>query len=431
MGLLEKMLIGITKNLDDELNAPSLTKTSKSSRATVKSGSPSMQRVTKISSQVLQVSQFPLSLKLSEYKNALSIANPKGDSIAAQKFQQLVDSAPGLNNRFMTSPHTIEKTYGMIVNEAKCEWNNTFLNGMLENARFDFDSSKQAQFVGSGDWRVVEAVPNDWYVDDGSGYTKTTILLENNTSDAGLLNFLGDKFSSTLLTLGNESVPLSKNTRFSTCELEFKLVRFIRPWLHFPLFETSGWWLTGQQPGYCSSGCIHENSGILPLINSGMILVRSAQFTGIWDLEDKKRVDESLAKNIDVYVGPYRLKTQSDVVSTVTVAAWISELVPLSPKTVAASVPLVFHFENNGSFTAICRVRYICNGEEEVAATRISAGNKDQLEIPEKSTDVVVVIRAMESPKDAAPAFRKKYAIISGKRYVITGTSEMVKVSES
>ena len=309
--LLTQMLVGIAKELGEELStlnvAPSSLETP--------------EKTPQASSQIVQVSPLPLTLKLVDFKNAYSNVNPEGDIFAAQKFQQLVDPAPALTQEYMTSTSSIEDVYGGIVHGASAPIKSTYLTRMIANAKQNFDINSQSDFVTHGEWRLIEANPHDWYTDNADRYKTVKIPLDND----------GHEASPTTLTLGDKQVPLSEATQLTHCELEYMLVRFIRPWMDFTLFKTDGWWLTGQQPGYCSSGRGDINSGILPLVTTGMILVRSAQFEGDWHPEDEKKINECSEANKDICLGPYRLSKKTESVSTVSVVAWISELVPLSP----------------------------------------------------------------------------------------------------
>jgi hypothetical protein len=341
MSLLDKILVGLN-DVDDQLSTgqgkppePALTSAGGGFRSARPTGKLISSPLPQQSSQVVQASQLPLELSLSDYKDAYSNANPKGDIVAAQKFQQLVDSAPELNHGFMTSTSSIENTYGLILDGLSCSAENTFLTSMVAKAKRIFKSSAQASFAGQSEWRLVEAVPHDWYVDDKSRYKKVNISLDNKSKEESSLNLISSKSSQTILTVGNKKMALSKSTRFTHCELEYMLVRFVRPWMNFTLFEAGGWWLEGQQPGFCSSGKTDVNGGILPLINTGMILARSAKFQGDWDPSDRKIVNDQLGSNKDVYIGPYKLLKDEGVAKTVTLAAWISELVPFSPRTEA------------------------------------------------------------------------------------------------
>jgi len=429
--LLEKILSGITTELDTELSTPANTESSSipTPSFSSKAMSGEVWSDSQESSQVIQISPLPLTLNLSDFKNALSNANPEGDMFAAQKFQQLVDPAPRLTTEYMTSPSSIEEEYGGIVNGASAPIESTYLTSMIANAKRNFETSGQADFVSHGEWRLIEAVPTDWYTDDPTRYSKVKISLDGNESSTSSLNLLGDKLPPTTLTLGNKQVSLSKTTNFTHCELEYMLVRFIRPWMDFTLFKTDGWWLAGQQPGYCSSGKRDVNSGILPLITTGMIIAKSAKFEGNWDPKDQKMIDDFRKTDDDVYIGPYRLSDESKPVSTVSVVAWISELVPLSPQLEGAATSGTVNFRNEGVFKTKCIVKWEINGEQMNTKSLVTKGNSDKITIPNKATNVIVVIRAPER-SDEKVIFRKKYSTLSNKSYVIKGTLENTQVEE-
>jgi hypothetical protein len=408
MGLLEKILVGLNDDIDGNLSTSldSPIKGELKSRGIQVESTDKSQKVIssplpKKSSQVVQVSQLPLKLKLSNYKNAYSNANPEGDMLTALKFQQLVDTAPVLSHDFMTSTSSIESVYGQIVNGATSPVEDTFLTSMIANAKRAFSSSAQAQLAGQDEWRLVEAVPSDWYTDIKSRYKKVKISLDGKSKekDKNNLGLVPGKSSQTTLTIGGQQFPLSNSTQFTHCEIEYMLVRFVRTWMNFALFETGGWWLTGQQPGYCSSGKADQNNtGVLPLITTGMILVRSAKFEGSWDPADKKKVEESLNSGKEVYVGPYRLLKDEDTASTVTLAAWISELLPLSPKT-EEPVPCTVKVNNKGAYVARFSATWKIDGKEEKQwAEEFPALTNKEIKVPALATDITIEIEIMTWP---------------------------------
>ncbi len=434
-GLLEQVLTGLAKELDTELSGSSCAEPSyllSSSSAERERGGLQLHSFLKTeeSSQILQVCPLPLTLKLSDFNDALSNANPQGDIIAAQKFQQLVDPAPVLSHKYMTSPSSIEDVYGAIVQGASASSDSTYLTSIISDAKFEFDTAAQADFVSNGEWRIVEATPYDWYTDNPERYKSIKIDLNEKNEGKSLLGLVAGKSSPTTLALGDKKMALSKATNLTHCNLEYMLVRFTRPWMDFTLFKTHGWWLTGQSSGYCSSGRRDINSGVLPLITTGMIIARSVEFEGDWDPEDQKKINDIRDTNEDAYIGPYRLSKKSDSVSTVNVVAWISELVPFSPQIAGASASTILNFRNEGSFKAICVVKWVLNGNHQRTRCVLITGNADKIVVPPKATGVVVIIRAKNRKKKRL-LFRKKYAALSMKNYVIAGTFKNLQINEA
>jgi hypothetical protein len=423
--ILEQMLSGLNKEIDNALSTlPKNAALSRRSFSKSKIGVASVsQKSIQKSSQIVQTLALPLTLKLSEFKDALSNANPSGDIIAAQKFQQLVDPAPDLANEYMTSTSSIEDLYGGIVHGAVAPADSSYLTSMIADAKRNFDTSAQADFVSVGEWRLIEANPYDWYTDNASRYKKANIALD------GQSNFLGEESSPTMLTIADKQIPLSKATNLTQCKLEYMLVRFIRPWMDFTLFKTSGWWLADQPPGFCSSGSREINTGILPLITTGMILARSAEFEGDWDPEDQKKIDELHAANEGIHIGPYKLHDKSKPVSTVNVVAWISELVPFSPQIAQANDSSTLQFKNQGTLKVICVVRWELKGETLRTRALITAGNSDKIIVPDNAKNVAVIIHVKKGTQKKL-AFRKKYATLPSKSYVIKGTFEKILVEE-
>lgn len=433
--LLEGVSAGLAKDLDEELSTPlivgastrGLDYSSSNKRKAVKSAFSFL--TTAVSSKILQVSPLPTPLKLSDFANALSNVNPEGDIIAAQKFQQLVDPLPKLTHMYMTSPSSIEAVYGSILRGASTPIGNTYLANIIANARRRFDTCGQANLIGSGEWRVVEAYPSDWYMENSNRYKKVKIDLTSGSNAINRAKLHEDKLSPTIVTVGENQMSLSPRTNLTHCEFEYMLVRFIRPWMDFTLFKTDGWWLTGQPIGYCSSGRKDENAGVLPLISTGMIIARSVIFEGDWDPADQKLIDRSRSTNEAVFVGPYKLSGEAESADSVNLIAWISELVPLSPLVDDSSFQVSFHFSNEGLYTAVCVVKWCLQKEQKKTRCLLKPGKKDTIKVPIESSDVVVIIRAKNGYKKKL-AFRKSYGDLANKHFGISGSFENIQVQE-
>lgn len=286
-----------------------------------------------------QLASIPLSLELASYRNPLSEVNPTGDLSAAYRFRQLVDPIPALGAEYAPSGPSLEAVYGNVLEGASTAAESRFVNGILKTARLKFDASRYAEFIGHGEWRPVGAVPDDWYTDDAKRYRPIEVPLDglnlSSTPDTAL-----NMAPSPRMTFGrNEHVSLGRATRLERWQGSYLFVRFVRPWFDLTLLGTKGWWLDGLAPGYCSSGRTDANTGVLPIIATGMILARSSSFDGEWDSEDRKRIAAAHEQNRDVHIGPFRVAKPGAALSSVDVVAWRCEVVPLSPQSDGSGKP--------------------------------------------------------------------------------------------
>jgi len=333
MPLLERILTNIGQHVDGELSSTANTAASTSARSlkSLSSG--------QASAPIYQISPLPLSLDLKKFRDAWSGTNPQGDPIAARQFRNLVDQIPALDHEFLGSS-SIEMVYGGIVNGASAAAVSPYVNNVLAEAKRGFESSGQSDLATQEEWRLVEAVPDDWYTDDTDRYSWLEIPLDGPEPDANDIRLLGQS-APLMLSLGNQGQEhLIEVTQLRRCRIQYMFVQFRRPWMNLELFKLAGWWLTGQPTGFCSSGRSDANEGVLPLITTGMIITRAIEFDG-WTPTEQARINSALEADQDVHVGPLKLSKPGEPVSSVNVMAWRSELVPFSPRSEASNSGLL------------------------------------------------------------------------------------------
>jgi len=304
--LLDRILIGIRQQLEGELSSDSAI------------------------TSIYQIPRLALSINLADFRDAWSGFNPLGDPIAAYRFQQLVDPIPALDHEY-TGSSSIEQRYGQIIQGASAPVESLYMTSILAEAKREFDMSGQSNLSTQDEWRIVEALPDDWYTAKKDRYSWLELPLDGPEPDAGGISF-EEKPSKLMLRLGDQNqVPLSEATNLTRCRLQYMFVQFNRPWMNWTLFQTAGWWLTGQPKGFCSSGRSDENRGVLPLITTGMVITRAIEFEG-WDPTDQARIANAFDAGHDVHVGPFRLSKPDESVASVNIVAWRSELVAFSPQ---------------------------------------------------------------------------------------------------
>jgi len=367
---------------------------------------------------IYQSCTLPTSITLADYKDALSGANPQGDLFAALRLRELADPVPMLGDKYTASQSSIEAVYGRLVKSASVPAGPSYLTSMLADAKRKFEVDYNARMEGGGEWRPVEAVPGDWYTDDPGRYSWIEVPLgDDGEPEAGLV-----------LTLsGQVKVPLAGASTFTRCRLQYMLVQFRRPWMDFALFQTRGWWLEGQRAGYCSSGRSDTNDGVLPLITTGMVIVRAAEFDGDLHPELKKRVDDAIRAGKDVHIGPFRLTKPSAPAPSVDVVAWRSELVPLSPRT-SGPRPGCVRLRNAALIVTRCVVKWQLDGDQK-SAFKLLAGTSSEIVVPAGASKVTVEVLISTGLKWNS-VFNEQYPEPPTKKFVIRGTLFDAKVTE-
>lgn len=423
MSVLEQILLGIGQELESELSStlsselPSARLRSFAAAAEPSEGSGT--------TPIYQLCPLPMSLNLADYRDALSNSNPLGDPTAAFRFRQLVDAMPVLAHEYMDSSSSIETAYGQIVQRASGPAKASYLAGMLADAKRKYIMEAQAELVGHGEWRLVEAFPYDWYTDKPGRYSTLEIPLDGSVPDTSGLRLLGET-SQLMLTLGDRGrTALAGATNLKLCRLQYMFVRFVRPWMDSTLFKTAGWWLTGQPAGYCSSGRSDVNGGVLPLITTGMIITRAIEFVGDWDPADQARIANALDAGLDVYVGPFRLSKPAASVSSVDVVAWRSELIPFSPQSTAPPNPGSIRVSNEADFEAKYVVAWGLDGKQKVKGD-LAKGASKTIDVPFDASDIVVRIQV-----DKENVYKQKFSKPTTTHLVIRGTALAPVVEEA
>lgn len=281
---------------------------------------------------IFQLNQLPVSLDPEAYKDARSGSNPNGDLKPLFAFRQLVDPVPKFDPNYFASSYSTEMLYANFLNGATILRNDPFVSGVIANAKKQFEEEYFQDMDGtSGDWRPVYASPEDWATADISRFSEVSVDL-NNSSENGLFGTIQGKEKLQWNLGGQTTQAMNPETKIESLDMKYLFVEFRRPWFNLLLFKMNQWYLSGQQAGFCSSGSSKVNEGAFPLIPTGMLIARDVKLNANWHQDDKTIMDKSLASSDTAYLGPFLMSGPASHKSSIQIIAWVSEVIPLSPK---------------------------------------------------------------------------------------------------
>jgi hypothetical protein len=283
---------------------------------------------------ILQISQLPLILDSNRYKNARSGSNPAGDLLPLFAFRQLVDPIPTLGPSYVPSAASTELIYGDIITGANATTGAGFAAQVIASAKKAFEDNTFANLDGTvGRWRPIYSTPEDWAdMAKISRFKPLTIALPA----LGLAPVDGStptNLQPILLNTGDADSgrPIDANTQLRSVQIKYFLVELIRPWFSTTLFNTDGWYLDGQDVGFCSSGSIDGNSGALPLVPSAILFGTPAEIDADWAPNDSAFLNAATRAGKPTYLGPFRIGNTSEGTSMLQVFGWTCWLMPRSP----------------------------------------------------------------------------------------------------
>ena len=339
--LLRSELRGITvslqlSNLESGIGAPSSEISDHEvAAARVRQLRSELKDMTASTKLVLQFNALPRMLNTSEYRNARSGSNPKGDLNPLFKFRELVDPVPSFTHYRGDSGVSIETIYGQIVNGASVSGDSPFMAGMIADAKKQFSENHFQDMDGTpGRWGPVYAEPEDWCdILQGDRFKHIDFDLDDLAGKDSTYTMIGEQ-TPLKLSVGRDSHvsgDIDPETKVRSAKMKYLEVKFNRPWLDLSLFKTRGWRLSGQPLGYCSSGRTDENSGVLPLLPVGMLLAKDTSMDVEWSKKDQAMLDNAKSSGGPVFLGPLALDSEG-LSSSLQIICWINALVPYSPK---------------------------------------------------------------------------------------------------
>jgi hypothetical protein len=378
---------------------------------------------------ILQLNRFPVSIDPGRFRNAFSGRNPGGDRKPLFAFHELVDPVPAYTRSYSASAGSTQQIYKSLLNGASVNGDSTFAASVLSEAKALFESETFANLDGtSGVWRPVYATPEDWSTAGPERFQSMDIDLDALADPQNALAMIGDDEDLELRLGSNRASGAagSIGTKVRAVRVEYLLVGLRRPWLHPMLFETNDWFLSGQDAGFCSSGNLSSNRGVLPLIPTGLLLGRKVEVSAGLSAAEVSTLTHSNSAGNPVSLGPFLLSAPGDAGSTLQVIGWTSDLVPFSPKMTRNEAGSIL-VDNRGGFI----MRFSVEWNEGAERRSQSSGNfpvlaSKEIAIPVNASKIVVKIELMTFPEPfetwktvAALPFDRPVV----KKYVLSGTT--------
>jgi hypothetical protein len=332
------------------------------------------------------------------YANARSSSNPAGDLRPLFAFRSLVDPLPAFAQYYSPIGSSTEQIYGEVLTGAFTPEADAFAARLLGGARKEFEEIYFANMDGTpGKWRPVYAFPEDWYdFSHADRFHELDIDLGGPDHPDGAYDLIGGS-APLRLSVGGQAggKPLDPGTTIRSLRMKYMLVSFQRPWLSRLMFQSAGWRLKGQPAGFCSSGELNANAGILPLLPSGMLLAKDVSLNADWGGTDRELFASATSAGRSVSLGPFALGGSQ---SGAQLIAWTSSLTPFSPRDsdlVAGSVLVT----NRGAF--VCR--FSVDWRRGGRASTGQSGNfpvlaAKSIAIPADATDISVTVEVMTAP---------------------------------
>lgn len=280
---------------------------------------------------VLQLSSLPLTINPDLFKNARSNSNPNGDLKPLRAFRDLVDPVPCFTRYYTASGSSTEITYRDIVSGATVGAGNSFVSNMFSSAAQRVEANAFANMDQTpGDWCPVYAVPEDWYdTSQAARFQDLHLDLTDAGGPGSPFTLLGGQNALHVSVLGDapQNVCVDAGSELRSVTMKYLSIQFNRPWLSQELFQTSGWSLSGQPEGFCSSGRTDDNTGVLPLLTVGLLLAMDVSVDATWGKQVQSALTAAKNAGAPSFLGPFALDS-----TALQVIGWVSTLVPLSPK---------------------------------------------------------------------------------------------------
>lgn len=292
--------------------------------------------IASISKPILQLNSVPVTIDPKNFSNPLSNSNPQGSLTSLWAFRELVDPVPSFTSYYSPSGSSTETNYSLVVNNAVAG-PSPFSGAVIAQSQFLLNQSHFANIDGTpGTWAPIYATPGDWYDTSTGRYLPLGFDLQSAGSpDSPFDVITGQEPPLTLQVQGGKSTPevhaVGSDTSINKISLNYLQVTLNRPWLNQILFNTNGWFLAGQEAGFCSSGSLTDNSGVLALLPTSIIFATDVSVDARWGVKDQAVIDGANKNGRQVSLGPFVLNATSNQ-SIIQVLGWVMQLVPYSPK---------------------------------------------------------------------------------------------------
>lgn len=286
---------------------------------------------------ILQLNAFPVTLNPDLYANAYSTDNPHGSYTSLWAFRELVDPIPSFSKYYTPSTASTESTYSNILKGASAVGKSNFTAQVIASALKTLEDNSLSDMNGTpGTWCPINATPSDWYQTDNGRYRKINFDLTKAGDPDSPFAVIGGKDSTAnqLKFISSddkvEKKQLDSKSKVNNISMKYLQVSLSRDWYSDILFRISGWKLSGQDKGFCSSGNLKENNGVFPIIPSSIILGCEVRVDADWSNSDKKRIEVSLKKGEQISLDNLVIHPK-DGMSDLQLIGWVTSLIPFSP----------------------------------------------------------------------------------------------------
>jgi hypothetical protein len=385
---------------------------------------------------VLQFASFPVMLDTKQYANALSDSNPNGNLIPLLALRNLIDPLPSFAQSYNPSDKSTEQTYETIIQGAVVKSDYPSITALLSQARQKFEANRFARMDGlPGWWRPVYVVPDDWYdLSKVERFQDLHIDLSDQGGDSAAYAMIGGTAPLQFLTADRRKAgkSLDPQTTIRSLRMKYLLVSLRRPWLNPLLFQYAGWYLSQQASGFCSSGEIDTNPGVLPLLPTGMLLAKDVSIDVAWGDVDQAFLDTADVALSSVSLGPFALRPQAPD-SNIQLIAWISSLIPYSPKDSDLRGGSVL-VKNGGAFISRFSLAWSQGGRRSTSQSGnfpVLAAESIDIPVDAKSVSVKVEVMTFPPPVETWKTVATlEFDAPIRKCFELTGTTFDVKFAE-
>lgn len=231
--------------------------------------------------------------------------------------------------------------------------------GILSQEKQRFDSSQLASSTGAGSpWHLSYASPSNWTNLEAPIFT--SMKLDSNSvklSDNSNFEQYGGK-TTFQMGLWSHSVSGEYSKQEDKCHLQssslqisldLAVVNIMRPWFNSSIFKIHGWTNDAYPDGSISSGKFNDKAAALPLVPTGMVVIKNLVINGDFKDEDKDLITKSTSGQGEIGIGPFKVggsyqsgnktynidttfENGSLSVPGLQIIGFISEVIPFSPK---------------------------------------------------------------------------------------------------
>lgn len=287
---------------------------------------------------ILQLNAFPMTLSPEVYKNPHSSINPNGSYNSLYAFSELTNTVPFFTEYYNASLNTISALYGNLLDGVTIDEQNQYTQSVIAQAQRNFESAHFANMDGiPGYWYPVYATPEDWFdTSNVQRFSEITLDLTNTNSADGPYQTLSNDNEDMLTYLANNkavnNTVIDRKTKLKSIKFKYLEVRLNRPWFNFSIFSLNGWYISGQNSGFFSSGNTINNQGILPLITTSLLVAININVDADWSPRDQHNLQKARLRGETTSIGPFITAADSSNSTELHVIGWISQLVPLAPQ---------------------------------------------------------------------------------------------------